>query len=153
KVTDTPAFPLRTSCLSNSTSVKMTRLVPTVRHSARELTTLPTKTSSARSVISSKVNGMTVVAFAVVRKIPATPTANHVRNAFTDLFIVSIMVRSVPELGTMAALPLPPNHSAFIVPFLGWKPAFALRLAMQLAAFLGPQGADDAGQLAIGQQT
>jgi hypothetical protein len=83
---------------------------------------------------------MTVVAFAVVRKSPATPTANHVRNAFTDLFIVSIMVRSVPELGTMAALPLPPNHSAFIGPFLGWKPAFALRLAVQLAALPGLQG-------------
>ena len=59
----------------------MTRLVPTVRHSSGELTTFPTNMISARSVISSNAGGMTVVALAVARRSPATPKANHRRNA------------------------------------------------------------------------
>src|SRR5207247_825201 len=81
-VTDLPLFPFRTSCVSHSTSVKITRLVPKERHSERELSTFPTKTRSARSVISWNVGGMTVVAFEAVKKsqekaqaVVATPVA------------------------------------------------------------------------------
>ena len=86
------------------------------------------------------MGGMAVVALVVAKKTPATPVAGHRRNCFAGFFIVSIPAESVPELGTMATLPLLPNYSAFVVPFLGWKSAFALRLAVQHTAQLGPQG-------------
>jgi hypothetical protein len=76
----------------------------------------------------------------------ATGTARHRCNRFAGFFIVSIPVRSVPELGTMATLPQPPNHSAFIVPVSGRDVAFPLQLPVQLAALLRPQGAGDAGR-------
>jgi hypothetical protein len=77
---------------------------------------------------------------------PTSRTARHRCNRFAGFFIVSIPVRSVPELGTMATLPQPPNHSAFIVPVSSREVAFALRLPAQLAALVGPQGAGDAGR-------
>ena len=62
--------------------------------------------------------------------------------SLTNLFIVSIPARSVPELGTTATLPLSSNHGAFIVPLLGRKPPFTLSLAVPLAALLGLTGAE-----------
>src|SRR6266404_4020327 len=53
----------------------MTRLVPAVRQSARELATLPIKTKSARSTISSNVGATTVVAYPTVIHSHATAQA------------------------------------------------------------------------------